>query len=199
VAHDEEFEPSMFGHDDVALGSLDESDSTDAERRPWEFDLDATSPHPTGPVRRVTAGVAGEVAGESAAVDPITEPTEAVALPSGSRERTPAGPSTRDVDTGEGAEPPTVVSGATVAAAGVAGVAAARPGSGHLPPAPSSDLEELEEEELFAEPSRPSGSTRLSRARRGGLLPAPAAGQAPRERRPGVRDPVGCPSRPGHR
>jgi CDP-diglyceride synthetase len=172
VAHDEEFEPAMFAKDEVALGSLDESDSTDAERRPWEFDLDATSPHPTGPVRRVTAGVAGEVAGESAAVDPITEPTEAVALPSGSRERTPAGPSTRDVDTGEGAEPPTVVSGATVAAAGAAGVAAARPGSGHLPPAPSSDLEELEEEELFAEPSRPSGSTRLSRARRGGLLPA---------------------------
>ena len=48
LAHDEEFEPSMFGHDDVALGSLDETDSTDAERRPWEFDLDSPPPVAAG-------------------------------------------------------------------------------------------------------------------------------------------------------
>ena len=47
VAHDEEFEPAMFADDEVALGSLDETDSTDAERRPWEFDLDSVRPaHP---------------------------------------------------------------------------------------------------------------------------------------------------------
>ena len=47
MAHDEEFEPAIFGGDDdqVALGSLDETDRTDIERRPWEFDLD---PGPTG-------------------------------------------------------------------------------------------------------------------------------------------------------
>ena len=39
----------MFGDDQVALGSLDESDSTDADRRPWEFDLDSAPP--TRPAR----------------------------------------------------------------------------------------------------------------------------------------------------
>jgi phosphatidate cytidylyltransferase len=39
VAHEEEFEPAMFGDDEAALGSLDETDRTDVDRRPWEFDL----------------------------------------------------------------------------------------------------------------------------------------------------------------
>jgi CDP-diglyceride synthetase len=188
VAHDEEFEPAMFADDEVALGSLDESDSTDAARRPWEFNLDATSPNPTGPVRRVTAEVADEAAGGSAsAADPITEPTEVVAPASGPRERPPAGSPTQDPDTREGAEPTTTISTAAVAAAGGAAASAAadRPGAGRLPPVPPSDLDELEGEELVAEPSRPSGSTRLSRARRGGLLPARL-----RAKRPENVDPV---------
>ena len=192
VAHDEEFEPAMFGDDEVALGSLDESDSTDAARRPWEFDLGATSPHTTDPVRRVTGEVAGEVAGESAsAVDPITEPTEVVAPATGPRERTPTGPSTRDADTGQGAEPTTAVSGATVAAAGAAGAAGAdRAGGGRLPPVLPSDLGELEDEELFAEPSLPSGSTRLSRARRAGLLPARLRAKQPENVDPATGTPL---------
>ncbi len=56
TAHDEEFEPAMFGDDEVALGSLDETDDTDVERRPWEFDLDDTTSHPiTEPTAPVTA------------------------------------------------------------------------------------------------------------------------------------------------
>src|ERR1035437_9508164 len=39
VAHEEEFEAAMFGDDEAALGSLDETDRTDVDRRPWEFDL----------------------------------------------------------------------------------------------------------------------------------------------------------------
>ena len=38
VAHEGEFEPSMFGGDHSSLGSLDETDRVE-ERRPWEFDL----------------------------------------------------------------------------------------------------------------------------------------------------------------
>ena len=50
VAHEEEFEPAMFGDDEVALGSLDESEGFDVVRRPWEFDLDIlpAAPHRTG-------------------------------------------------------------------------------------------------------------------------------------------------------
>ena len=40
VAHEEAFEPGMFSTDEsVATGSLDESDESAVERRPWEFDL----------------------------------------------------------------------------------------------------------------------------------------------------------------
>ena len=49
MAHDEEFEPAMFGDDKVALGSLDETDSTDVDRRPWEFDLDSVRPGAPSP------------------------------------------------------------------------------------------------------------------------------------------------------
>ena len=49
VAHDEEFEPAMFADDEVALGSLDETDDTETERRPWEFDLDPVPHHRSGP------------------------------------------------------------------------------------------------------------------------------------------------------
>ena len=51
VAHDEEFEPAMFADDEVALGSLDETDDTAPERRPWEFDLDSGPASATGQTR----------------------------------------------------------------------------------------------------------------------------------------------------
>jgi CDP-diglyceride synthetase len=67
VAHDEEFEPAMLGGDEdqVALGSLDETDRTDIERRPWEFDLDP------GPRREPPTGGIGSR-------EPITEEVEVV-------------------------------------------------------------------------------------------------------------------------
>ncbi len=39
AAHEREFEPAMFGDDEVSLGSLDETDQTYLDRQPWEFDL----------------------------------------------------------------------------------------------------------------------------------------------------------------
>ena len=84
VAHEELFEPAMFGDDEVALGSLDETDRGDLERRPWEFDLDS------GPTPKVRAQpdevrgaenvrVVGNEGGGADTVHPITEPVEVVA------------------------------------------------------------------------------------------------------------------------
>ncbi|MGA3145851.1 MAG: phosphatidate cytidylyltransferase [Acidimicrobiales bacterium] len=77
VAHDEEFEPAMFGDDNVALGSLDETDSTDVDRRPWEFDLDSVRPGAASP-SRPSDGFDRE-GDDAPTIAPITEPTEVVA------------------------------------------------------------------------------------------------------------------------
>ena len=77
VAHDEEFEPAMFGDDEVALGSLDETDSTDADRRPWEFDLDSVRPGPPARAGPATVAIRGPTT-RSRTIVPITEPTQVV-------------------------------------------------------------------------------------------------------------------------
>ncbi len=75
MAHDEEFEPAMFGDDRVALGSLDETEGSDPDRRPWEFDLDSVRPGVASPVRHPTG--ADEV-DDGSTIAPITEPTAVV-------------------------------------------------------------------------------------------------------------------------
>ena len=90
VAHEEEFEPAMFGDDQDALGSLDETNRTAEERRPWEFDLPASGVTPavsrpvdpaahyetTGELPAVPAADSGSVLGlgsaEAADIDPDT-------------------------------------------------------------------------------------------------------------------------------
>ncbi len=174
VAHDEEFEPAMFGDDEVALGSLDETDDTAPDRRPWEFDLD--SPQPSGPVRKVTRVAAGEADTE----DPITEPTEVVPPTPVAKARPPAA-STSDPD--EKAEPTTVVpsvAAATTATAAATAATAAEPAEPSTrrpaePIAPGTGLlpdDRAADEEAFADKTVPTGSSRLGRARRAGLLPA---------------------------
>ena len=76
TAHDEEFEPAMFGDDKVALGSLDETDSTDADRRPWEFDLDSVRPGAASSESVPRRGTGDD--DEFSTVVPITEPTAVV-------------------------------------------------------------------------------------------------------------------------
>jgi CDP-diglyceride synthetase len=170
VAHDEEFEPAMFGDDEVALGSLDETDDTAPDRRPWEFDLD--SPHPSGPVRRVSA----ETAVAADTEDPITEPTEVVTPAPATKARPAAAASTsRPV-----AEPPDETPEPTTAvptvAAATATAAAESSGRGPVEPvAASTGLlpdDRAADEEAFADKTVPTGTSRLGRARRAGLLPA---------------------------
>ena len=69
MAHEEEFEPSMFSDEQASLGALDETGDTDQERRPWEFDLDSVQPGQPGP---------GTVSTHASSSDPITEPVEIV-------------------------------------------------------------------------------------------------------------------------
>jgi CDP-diglyceride synthetase len=162
VAHDEEFEPAMLAGDQVALGSLDETDDSDVERRPWEFNLDAVKPGAPSPHRGD-----GPVAG-----DPITEPVDVVAAapegyqtpvdesvpveqsrPSGARFGA-GGPGP-----GEEAEAPTAWD-------------EQRSGPGRVDPVPAAtDAESTDEEQVPDEKLRPTGSARLGRARRNGLRP----------------------------
>jgi CDP-diglyceride synthetase len=153
VAHDEEFEPSILGGDEdqVALGSLDESDRTDIERRPWEFDLD---PGPVGspsPRRESPTGGTG-------ITDPITEEVEVVG---------PIGSAATGGVLGLGGHDP------DLAGSEPAGVSGFDAPSGEVPPA--------EEELFGGEKPRPTGSARVGRARRAGLRPARLRAKRPDE------------------
>jgi CDP-diglyceride synthetase len=157
VAHEELFDPAMFGDDEVALGSLDETDRTDVERRPWEFDLED---------RDVDTR-------SSASEHPITEPVPVV---SADDQVEPAAPwSEEPFPTGA----PTQVVAAT-------GRASTGPSPSHPEPDPSVD-DVVPEGDLppseHAEPSLPTGTERMGRTRRSGLLTTRL-----RARRPGPTD-----------
>ncbi len=169
VAHDEEFEPAMFGADEVALGSLDETDDTAPERRPWEFDLDSTSP-PTGPTRKVAPRVAADVTPTS---EPVSKPTPPAGPGPGPQAR-PGEAAPRGTDEPDDAPGPTTVIPAAASAA-----AAAETGSGPDRTVPAPADPEVDDE-LSGKPV-PTGSTRLGRARRAGLLPARMRAKRPED------------------
>ncbi len=151
VAHEEEFEPAMFSDDRASLGALDETDDTDEERRPWEFDLSSVKPGQPGP--------------GSSWADPITEPVEVVRSGDSPDDPTRPGDTPRDepVFTGEAT---VAVSAAEVAAAVSSGAPGPSAGGG------SDDTLAAGEAIVPADATRPSGATRVGRARRSGLLPA---------------------------
>ncbi|MGO8870551.1 MAG: phosphatidate cytidylyltransferase [Acidimicrobiales bacterium] len=160
VAHDEHFEPAMLGDDEVALGSLDESDRTDVDRRPWEFDLDpggarpSTEDHMTEPVEMV-----GPLGGRADRPDAVPPPAE------------PARPSVLGLD-----DAPVGLSGTTDARSEPVVVAA---GATTVPESTGGDGGS--EEELFAGKPRPTGSPRVGRARRNGLRPARMRAKRPED------------------
>jgi CDP-diglyceride synthetase len=184
----------MFADDEVALGSLDETDSTDVDRRPWEFDLDAEPRHPTGQVRMVTseAGPADHDP-ESATAHPITEPGGVVVGPPAVEPGgpDPSGPA-QPADPAEEART-AAAAGAATAATSAATAPARRGGLGRVGLSPedlSPTNDEPAEEELFAEASRPTGSARLGRTRRAGLLPARLRAKSPEDVTPPVDAPL---------
>jgi CDP-diglyceride synthetase len=191
VAHDEEFEPAMFANDEAALGSLDETDDTDADRRPWEFDLDSASPHPTGPVRKVTAAGSPE---SSPSDDPITEPTEVVTPGPGAESRPSAKPSPRPSEPEEAPEPTTVVPAIAASTAAVAATAAAMPitrsGTDRVADPSPAELDAGADDEAYVEKALPTGSNRMGRARRAGLLPARMRAKRPEDVNPSAEAPL---------
>jgi CDP-diglyceride synthetase len=196
VAHEEEFEPSMFGGDHAELGSLDETGGAAAERRPWEFDLAGVRPGDPGPAQPTASSSPADGDGE-----PVTEEVPVVR-----RESEPAAPAALEPSVPAAAPAPAVPSvplvaptpsvpavaegpdldaetaasdrafermGEPTAVAPV--VAAAAAGSealtsGGSPDAAADRATDRPEDEVPAR-ARPSGTTRLARARRNGLRP----------------------------
>ncbi|HEV3280088.1 MAG TPA: phosphatidate cytidylyltransferase [Acidimicrobiales bacterium] len=197
VAHDDQFEPSMFGSDQVALGSLDESDRSDAERRPWEFDLDSARPGSPSPVRRPLSG------DDPAADSPITEETEVVApesaapravapetvvLPAAAARSATVGPGEpvappgpdepqdRPGDAGFGAGEAT----GDLSAGGLPSGGAERL-AGAAPTLPPADVPADAEEVPPGPKRRPTGTARHGRSRRNGLRPTRLRAKKPEE------------------
>jgi CDP-diglyceride synthetase len=167
VAQEEEFEPSMFGDDEDALGSLDETNRTDVERRPWEFDLPSSGTPAVGRSRR--AGGLGRGAAAGGAPEPAIEDqltTQVPAVP-----RSPESPESA------GSSAPAWVEGVGYADPIGAG---SRRGEreGRLPSSRATGGMEIPDEPDEAEEiddlpglqrTRPTGSARVGRMRRGGL------------------------------
>jgi CDP-diglyceride synthetase len=181
VAHDEEFEPAMFADDEVALGSLDETDDSEADRRPWEFDLDSSSPPPTGAVRKVVA----QPVTPPSADDPITEPTEVVA-PASARTTAPGPSGDSPPLTPEPVEAPEPT---TVVPAVAASAAMAVSGGESVRPAPATPGDHGADDPHDEKPL-PTGSARLGRTRRAGLLPARMRAKRPEDADPSVEAPL---------
>ena len=159
VAHEEGFEPAMFSDDRASLGALDETDDTDEERRPWEFDLSSVKPGQPGP--------------GSSSADPITEPVDVI--------RSGGGPDDRQAGQVDAyREEPVFTGEATLAvsAADVAAAVSAAP-AGPVPDGGSDDTPPTDGGVVPAEATRPSGAPRVGRARRSGLLPARLKAKAP--------------------
>ena len=153
TAHEEEFEPSMFSDDRTALGALDETRATDQERRPWEFDLDSVRPGQPGP---------GAKPDSAHASDPITEPVEIVSAPEPTADPAVTSPP-RPAATGDVTSVIVVADVAEIGAAATAEEAAS---------AAASATEAADIDVATGELVRPSGSPRMGRVRRSGLLPA---------------------------
>ena len=143
TAHEEGFEPAMFSDDRASLGALDETDATDEQRRPWEFDLDSVRPGQPSP----------------SSADPITEPVPVVR----SHDRSDEPPEHHAAAVHDD---PVFTGDATMAVSSAA-VAAAVAGSQSVPVGDAGDL--ADDGDAAA---RPTGSPRVGRARRSGLLPA---------------------------
>jgi len=178
TAHEEKFEPSMFGDEQASLGALDETGGVDEVERPWEFDLESVRPGQPGP---------------AAAHDPVTEEVEAVPPPA--RTDVPRDPLTRDPVAPPATDATSVYSLADIASADAgpgagdeptgehpavaAGAAAAALGPNVDAQPPAAGATEVPRDDADAE--RPSGTPRVGRARRSGLLPARLTAKRPDE------------------
>ena len=182
VAQEEEFEPAAYGSDQVALGSLDETDSSDLERRPWEFNLDSVKPGSPSPARGHDPDPTVAETLTNSGDDPITEPTAVVSTAPGATGSSGA-PGAGGGPT-ESGRAPSRGSGAA-AAAGV-GSAAARDDEGSGPMTKDPIATPLGGDPVDRDPAdagkpRPTGSASRGRTRRNGLRPARMRAKRPED------------------
>ena len=175
MAHDEEFEPAMFGDEQVALGSLDETEGSDPDRRPWEFDLDSVRPGDASPVR--TSSAADAEAGDT--IEPITEPVPVVPAASGGTDVPPVGSDRPPVSTPSllfGETEPAPAPAPAAAAGAAAGIGSASLRDDADPPTFDRSVPDgvgsPDADDPEGDKARPTGATRSGRARRTGLLAA---------------------------
>ena len=170
TAHEEGFEPAMYSDERASLGALDETDATDEERRPWEFDLDSVKPGQPGP----GAGSA----------DPITEPVQMVRPQSNATgESSGESVGTPKVEAAHSGEATMAIStsevAAAVAARGRSDIPSTETPSADTPASSASPLGtseapgvDLVDDSAVEDGARPTGTPRVGRARRSGLLPS---------------------------
>jgi len=193
VAHEEGFDPAMFGDERASLGALDETGGADEVIRPWEFDLDSVRPGQPGPgagspepitepvpvvpsIPEPAAGQAADSTPASADEPPYTgEATMVVPAVGASRVAEspvpdqPHAGSESEVGPDTGSRPevtaatPAPAPAATPAAAATTAASAAAIGADPEVAGADGAAE--------AEATRPSGTARVGRARRAGLLP----------------------------
>jgi CDP-diglyceride synthetase len=170
TAHEEEFEPSMFSDDQASLGALDESGEDAEVSRPWEFDLESVRPGQPGP--------------GASSHDPITEPVEIVRSSDDGDVPTGGGvPQVSDADVGESTSVYSAAEVAVEAPAGAPGIGGEPSGDSPVVAAGAAvaaDADAVAGADLAEEDAgRPSGTPRVGRARRSGLLPARLTAKRP--------------------
>ncbi|HEY1987934.1 MAG TPA: phosphatidate cytidylyltransferase [Acidimicrobiales bacterium] len=180
VAQEEEFEPSMFGDDEHALGSLDETNRTDAERRPWEFDLPSsetprtrrsrragglgrTPAAETGTGRFATTATPGSTP-EPAIEDQLTTQVPAVSRSPESPDSPSPGPAWVE---GVGYEDP--IGAGSRRGEREGRLPSSRATGGMDEPFEPDEPEDVIDDLPGIQPTRPTGSARVGRMRRGGM------------------------------
>jgi CDP-diglyceride synthetase len=194
VAQEEEFEPSMFGDDEDALGSLDETNRTDVERRPWEFDLPSSETPRVGRSRRAGRFGTTSTPGAGATPEPSIEDqltTQIPAVPRSPESPDPSGSPGSPGSPGQTGSPgPAWVEGVGYAdpiGAGSHGgeregrLPSSRATGGLEAPIEPDEPEDVVDDLPGIQRTRPTGSARVGRMRRGGMRADPVKAKRPDE------------------
>ena len=177
LAHDEEFEPSMFGDDEAALGSLDETNRTDVDRRPWEFDLPSSETPAVGRSRRAGSAGAGSAGASTAGsgAGPAAGITPEAAIENQLTTQVPAVSPSEPGDLGSLRGPGHSQDADSGRSSGAAGseregrLPSSRATGGMQDPVGPDEPEEVIDDLPGIQRTRPTGTARVGRMRRGGM------------------------------
>jgi CDP-diglyceride synthetase len=189
LAHDEEFEPSMFGDDEAALGSLDETNRTDADRRPWEFDLPSSETPAVGRPRRPGGSSRGKSQGTGAAsaagagsgASPAAGLTPEAAIENQLTTQVPAVSRSDAADSGSSHDAEGSRSSGTAGGERGGRLPSSRTTGGLEPPIGPDEPEEVIDDLPGIQRTRPTGTARVGRMRRGGMRADPVKAKRPEE------------------